>query len=86
MSETRKSFNSFQYNLQFWTIIERIKKTKAFIFDDTYTVKKVMISLENNKVDKAISYLNKAKKKAPKSPEVKQLEKILSAQQRGAIN
>ncbi|GAB6109390.1 hypothetical protein [Fusibacter bizertensis] len=86
MSETRKSFNSWQYNLQFWTIIERVKKTRAFIFDDTYTVKKAMISLENDKVDKALSYLKKAKKKAPKSLEVKQLEKILSAKHRGYVN
>ncbi|MDH8676796.1 hypothetical protein QE109_01490 [Fusibacter bizertensis] len=86
MIETKKAVNSWQYSLQFWAIIERVKKTREFIFDDAYTIKKAMISLENNKIDKALSYLEKAKRKAPKSLEVKQLEKLLSVQLQSPLN
>ena len=86
MIETKKTVNSWQYSLQFWAIIERVKKTREFIFDDAYTIKKAMISLENNKIDKALSYLEKAKRKAPKSLEVKQLEKLLSVHQQSPLN
>lgn len=86
MSETKRTLNSWQYSLQFWAIIERVKKTREYIFDDAYTVKKAMISLENNKIEKAFAYLEKAKRKAPRSIEVEQLERLLLVQQRGHLN
>ena len=80
MIESQKSYKSIQYNMQFWVFLEKMNQVKQYLSlkkgrEDF--LRKVLICLENDDKDKAVTYLQRAKKRMLTGPEMTQLEALI---------
>lgn len=80
MIESQKSYRSIQYKMQFWIFLEKMNQVTQYLSlkrtrEDLF--KKVLICLENDDMDRAVTYLQRAKKRMLTGPEITQLEALI---------
>ena len=80
MIESQKSYRSIQYKMQFWIFLEKMNQVTQYLSmkrtrEDHF--KKVLICLENDDMEKAVTYLQRAKKRMLTGPEMAQLEALI---------
>lgn len=80
MNGSLKPINSLQYNMQFWMFVEKVTDLYHVMTPKqklTNAIRKAMISLENDDLDSAVEFYNKACSDAPECPEVLQLKDVI---------
>jgi hypothetical protein len=80
MNGSLKPINSLQYNMQFWMFVEKVTDLYHIMTPKQRllnTVRKAMVSLENDDMDRAVEFYKKASSSAPECPEVLQLKDVI---------